>query len=113
MCIGNVGRVERGKVDLEEDKGCNWIDRIARGSSRIVVVLMLRERLRGRGDQEHHRGRSVRNLWYTFSDAGGDVKKRHIQALCFAKLSSIIRSNIARALINVSFIDTRSAVVYC
>ncbi len=66
-----------GKLGLEEDKGRNWIDRTVRGSS--LVVLMLRERLRGRGDWGNHReldGESVRSLWYTFSRTG---------VLCFAK----------------------------
>ncbi len=73
-----MGRVGKGKVGLEEDKGCNWIDRTVTGSSRTVAVLMLQEKLRGRGDRGHHRasdGKSVRNLWYTFSGAGGDTKK--------------------------------------
>ena len=50
-------------MSLEGDKDRNWIDRTVRGSSHMVVGLMLRERLRGRGDREHHRdGKSVRNL---------------------------------------------------
>ena len=44
----------------------------------MVVVLMLPERLRGGGNRWLHReldGKSVRDLLYTFSSEGGNVKK--------------------------------------
>ncbi len=102
--VAGVGRaLARGKVPVEGMRRTRP-DRTLQGSSRSLELLVEEDRAIG------HNLNEDRILVYMLSSCYYcETGKGNIPPECLAKLSSIIRSNIDRALTKVSFMETRSA----